>query len=269
MTARSAAVAAASRGWAIFPVRPGDKRPAVNRWEERACADPETVGRWWPAEANVGIACGPSRLLVIDLDCHASLPPDWAALPGVKDGRDVLAQLCEWSGQSWPGTHTVATPSGGWHLYYQAPDSVALRNTAGAIGPQIDTRASGGYVLGAGSEVDGAEYETIDGRDPEPVPGWLLRLLAPMPAAPRPATTRSANAPARLAGLADHVRGGTPGDRTGRLVWAAHRLAEMIADGTASPDDSRLLVEAAVHAGIRGGEQYARYQVFHVIGATA
>jgi hypothetical protein len=69
----------------------------------------------------------------------------------------------------------------------------------------------------------------------------------------------------RLAGLTRVVREGQPGDRTGPLVWAAHRLREMIALGEASPADGEILMQAAVAAGIRGGEQYARYQVEHVL----
>ena len=72
MNGRAAAVEAAGRGCAVFPCRPGDKRPAVPDWERRACADPELVARYWPSvRHNVGIARGPSGLTVVDLD-----PPD-------------------------------------------------------------------------------------------------------------------------------------------------------------------------------------------------
>ena len=106
----AAATAAARRGWAVFPCRPGDKRPAVDRWEQRACNDPDLVARYWPSSRhNFGIATGPSGLVVLDLDNHGELPEEWQ-LPGVHDGRDVLAQLCEWAGQPWPSTYMVATP---------------------------------------------------------------------------------------------------------------------------------------------------------------
>ena len=72
VTGAAAAVEAARRGWAVFPCRPGDKRPAVPDWEHRACSDPERVGRYWPSgQHNIGIACGPSRLVVVDLDTHS------------------------------------------------------------------------------------------------------------------------------------------------------------------------------------------------------
>ena len=188
------AVEAARRGWAVFPCRPGDKRPAVADWEGRACPDPGRVGRYWPSDRhNIGIACGPSRLVVIDLDTHSPLPDDWR-LPGVHDGRDVLALLAEWAGQPWPVTYTVMTPTGGMHLYYTAPDDAGIRNSAGKIGPLVDVRGGGGYVLAAGSVLDeraypgnpecrelvtgGRAYEVADDRDPEPLPAWLAALAA-------------------------------------------------------------------------------------------
>ena len=55
--------------------------------------------RYWPvAEAQRRHRRGPSRLVVLDLDCHGKLPEDWR-LPGVIDGKDVFAQICEWAGQ--------------------------------------------------------------------------------------------------------------------------------------------------------------------------
>lgn len=64
------AFAHAARGWHVFPLRPGDKRPAVPNWEGRATATDSTRIRrcWQHAPYNIGIACGPSGLVVIDLD---------------------------------------------------------------------------------------------------------------------------------------------------------------------------------------------------------
>ena len=256
----------ARRGFCVFPCRPGEKRPAVPDWEHRACADPDRVRRFWPgSQHNIGIACGPSNLVVIDLDCHGTLPEEWQ-MPGVLDGRDVMAQLCDWAGKPWPSTYWVVTPSGGWHLYFLAPEGSEIRNSAGLIGPQVDVRASGGYVVGAGSAVDGKPYEVVDGQPPAPLPGWVARMLTRRP--DPPASCRTSGPPgARLRGLAETVRGSQPGDRTGPLVWAAHRVREMAAAGEADPDTAgELLVQAAVEAGIRGGERYARDQVRHVLG---
>ncbi len=81
----SAALAAAERGWPVFPLRPGTKRPALHgedscpgigdcagvhrKWEDRATTDPDRIRRaWGDVPFNVGIATGPAGLLVIDLD---------------------------------------------------------------------------------------------------------------------------------------------------------------------------------------------------------
>jgi hypothetical protein len=268
MSTQDAAIAAARRGWAVFPCRPGGKQPAVpDSWETRACADPDRVERFWPpGRHNVGIACGPSRLVVVDLDTHGDLPGDWRQ-PGIYDGRDVLAQLCEWARQPWPVTYWVATPSGGWHLYFAAPEDVQVRNSAGLVGPQVDVRGAGGYVVGAGSAVDGKPYEVLDDMPPAQLPGWIARMITRKPPqAGRPGPD-AAEGHANLGGLADTVRCAQRGQQTNTLAWAAFRLREEIQRGRASIDDGELLVQAGLDAGMEP-ESYVRYQVRHVLEAS-
>jgi Bifunctional DNA primase/polymerase, N-terminal len=242
---------ALARGWHVFPCLPGDKRPAVDRWEQRASADPGHIVDAWSsryAGHNIGVACGPSGLVVIDLDTHGQLPAEWQ-LPGIKDGRDVLAQLCEWAGQDWPATYAVATPSGGLHLYFRAPAGQEIRNSAGRLGPLVDVRARGGYVVGPGSVVGGRGYELQDDAPPVPLPGWLCRLLEPQPAA-SPAAASGRPAPGRLAALARAVETAADGQLNNTLHWAACRAAEMIAAGEADASDATAaLLAAAVLAG--------------------
>jgi hypothetical protein len=259
VNARAAAIEAARQGWAVFPCRPGDKRPAVDRWEQRACNHPGLVARFWPSlEHNPGIATGPSCLVVIDLDTHGELPEDWRR-PGIRDGRDVLSQVCEWAGQPWPATYVVATPSGGQHLYFTAPRGSTVRNSASLIGPMVDVRAGGGYVLGAGSVVDGKPYEVLETGDPVPLPSWITRLLARTPGAPPKSGRAAASPDARMQGLLAVVRGGQRRDRNNPLYWASRRAAEMIAAGQISREDAEEpLVAAALEAGLRGGEPEAR-----------
>src|SRR5260370_33427095 len=182
MTGIDAAIDAAMRGWCVFPCQPGDKRPMVrDDWERRATADVEAIVRWWPDGANVGIACGPSNLVVVDLDTHGQLPDEWRQ-PGVRDGLDVFTLLLEWAGESGlPETYWVATPSGGWHLYFAAPDEVEVRNSAGQLGPMVDVRGCGGDVIAAGSVLDGGPSMLLRRRAPVPLPGSVAPGLTTTP----------------------------------------------------------------------------------------
>jgi hypothetical protein len=69
----------AARGWHVFPVTPGAKKPPViDRWETRASTDPDQIHRWWRHTAySIGIATGPFRPVVI---AHRLRPPKTAAL---------------------------------------------------------------------------------------------------------------------------------------------------------------------------------------------
>jgi hypothetical protein len=290
-TLRTAALDWAGRGWPVFPLRPAGKQPAFpghtadrctgtdpwcrsghQGWEPRATTDPARIGRGWAATPyNVGIATGPAGLVVLDLDKPkpGEVPPPRWALPGVTDGADVLAVLCERQGQDFPaGTFTVRTRRGGLHLYFTTPPGVRLGNTNGrsgrGLGWLIDTRACGGYVVAAGSFVDQPDgtgrYEVTSDRPPAPLPGWLAGLLTTARPAPTTIGCRSAH-PGQVADLGgyartalyrecERVRTATIGGRSHTLNKAAYNLGRLIGAG-ALPEDvaARELAEAAsVHA---------------------
>jgi hypothetical protein len=263
VSARDAAVAAARRGWAVFPCRPDGKQPAVpDSWETRACADPDRVARYWPSDRhNVGVACGPSRLVVVDLDTHGELPGEWRQMPGIIDGRDVFAELCKWAGEPWPVTHWVTTPSGGWHLYFTAPEGSVIRNSAGLLGPQVDVRAAGGYVVGAGSVVDGKPYQVLDDMPAAPLPAWITRALSSTRAAKAGNRTPGAIS-SRVAGLVSTVEAAPEGQRNDILYWAACRAAELDGDDREAAVDA--LLDAAGSAGLSARE--ARNTIRSAVG---
>ncbi|WP_449064790.1 bifunctional DNA primase/polymerase [Planomonospora algeriensis] len=251
------ALAAARRGWHVFPLTPGGKRPlpGFTDWESRATDDPEAIRRLWDGRPyNVGIACGPSRLVVIDLDTpkDGRRPPQPWDVPGVNEGADVLASLCEQAGQPFPfETFQVRTRRGGVHLYFTAPDGVTLGNTSGdrgrGLGWLIDTRATGGYVVGPGSRVDLPDgrgtYDVIHAPDPLPLPRWLAdRLAAPSdpPRGPmRPPSEIISGHGARatgyvlaaLRGEVQHVLDARPGSRNATLNTAAYALGRLVGGG--------------------------------------
>ncbi|MFB7515722.1 bifunctional DNA primase/polymerase [Streptomyces sp. NPDC056144] len=183
----AAALEAAERGWRVFPLRPGTKRPALHgesrcprtgpcvgghvKWESRATTDRERIVRAWEqGPFNIGLATGPSGLVVVDLD----VPKEGA--DGVS-GVEVFVALCERAGQPLPVTFRVGTASGGEHLYFAAPSGARLGNSAGLLGQLVDTRAWGGYVVAPGSATPGGSYTVLEDAPVLPLPSWLLEAL--------------------------------------------------------------------------------------------
>ncbi|MFI6893967.1 bifunctional DNA primase/polymerase [Streptomyces sp. NPDC050256] len=191
-----AALLAAEHGWHVFPLRPGDKRPALHgeqvcprlgdcagghrKWEDRATIDPDRIRRAWADRPfNVGIATGPSGLVVVDLDM-----PKPNSSTDTPSGVATFQALCERAGQAVPATYRTRTASGGHHLYFTALPGAQLGNTAGTLAPLVDTRAWGGYVVAAGSTTTTGPYEVSDPTPAAPLPAWLLGLLQPARTAP-------------------------------------------------------------------------------------
>jgi bifunctional DNA primase/polymerase-like protein len=291
-TLRAAALVAAGRGWCVFPQWPGTKVPALHHrnrcpgtgdcreghkgWEQRATADPERIERCWTngrRPFNVGIATGPSGLVVIDLDAAKpgqKPPPPWDQ-PGITSGEDVFVMLCAQAGLLPPlDTYTVTTPSqpqAGTHLYYQAPPDVPVRSTVSdrghGLGWKVDTRAMGGAVVAAGSVVRGRQYLITADLPLMPLPAWLAARLAKVPT-PRPSPAaldgllatvgrRSRYASAALRGEVDRVlAAGAPGEgcRNDTLNVAAYAVGQLVGAGLIP---ERLAQDALLRAGVEVG----------------
>jgi hypothetical protein len=258
-----AAQALVARGWLVFPCAPGGKRPALRgNWQHLASTDQDQVRAWWGrAPYNIGVACGPSGLVVLDLDLpHLEQPPARPAGPAA--GADALAALCERHGQPYPlPTHAVGTPSGGCHLYYAARDG-QVRNSTGRLGPLIDVRADGGYVIGAGSRTGGRGYVARDERPPAPLPSWITGLLRNEPDrsvnCKNPVPDGAQGTACAMAALREETRlvaTAQPGTRNDALNRAAFSLGQLVAAGILP----RLavitaLAGAAERAGLPAGE---------------
>ncbi|MBK1784553.1 bifunctional DNA primase/polymerase [Prauserella cavernicola] len=268
-----AALAAAERGWYVFPLAPRGKRPALHGtdrcprtgqcaeahagWEQRATTDPARIRAAWSAGSfNIGVATGPSGLCVLDLDTTKpgeETPARWAA-EGARGGEDVLAIVAERAGHELPAdTLTVATPSGGLHLYFTGPAGVELRNTSGdtgrGLGWKVDTRAWGGYVVAPGSLTPTGAYRYVHDGTVAALPAWLAERLAPAPPPPapvlpiRPATNRRSRY--LEAALREECRRVAEADsnRNATLYGAALALGQLVA--------GKALTEAEVRAALR------------------
>lgn len=168
-TLRDAALEYARSGWPVFPCAPNKKTPLTSKGFKDATRDPKRIREWWDQhpQANIGIATGESHLGVIDGD--------------VKHGHDPVDSLLKLMNghHSLPETRRSKTPSGGWHLYFTIPDGIEISSSAGKLGPGLDVRAAGGYVVAPPSVVDGRAYEWVNGFD-EPIatlPDWLAEVL--------------------------------------------------------------------------------------------
>jgi hypothetical protein len=232
----------ADHGMSVFPLVPGRKVPAVAKdWEHQATTDHLAIARTWrKAPYNVGVATGPSSLLVVDLDQPKNpndLPPEAWRNRGATDGADVLALIAadhQADLTELQATYTVTTPSGGQHLYYQQPSTDQLGNSAGRIGWKIDTRGHGGYVVGAGSITPAGRYLADPTLSPRPLPSWIVKALdTTQPAdiqrrtAPGPKHT-SAYTLAALTGELEKVLAATPGQRNDTLNRAAFALGQLV-----------------------------------------
>ncbi|WP_174546397.1 bifunctional DNA primase/polymerase [Nocardiopsis dassonvillei] len=267
------AIAAARRGWHVFPLRTRAKRPVrtFTDWERHATRDEDAIRAYWgvhPAH-NVAVACGPSGLVVIDLDTPKDgeqPPPEWAR-PGITNGADVLAALAEEHADgdtTFLDTFTVTTRRGGTHLYYTAPQNASYRNTSGRLGWLIDTRATGGYVVGPGSYVadtDGrGPYTVTNPADTAPLPGWLATLLEP--ACRRPVTTGQVHqalttspglatyVTRALRGEVDRVLAAKEGRRNHTLNTAAFAVGTLVGAGMLP---KHLAQDALEQAGLQVG----------------
>lgn len=131
-----AALHYACKGWPVFPCQPENKRPFVPGGFHKATIEPQTIRAWWATwpGAWVGVPTGAAIGAVV-LDVDVKDP--------AKYGPDSLEDL----GHSiLPETPMVHTASGGWHVYFAKPDR-ELKCSASLIGPGLDVRSDGGYVI--------------------------------------------------------------------------------------------------------------------------
>lgn len=277
-----AAMKAQSRGFHIFPVAVNGKVPHtlssyrdpednLHGWGETATNDLNRILYFWTSvdpTANIGIACKPSQLLVVDLDQAKEdwnlKQTDWAYLhaaygPRVS-GEELLDEMNfklsdgtdERDGE-YTETYSVRTGSGGLHLYFRWPAHWPKISQASPVKGVVDVRGNGGqwggYVLGEGSVTGSGEYVVETPASIALPPTWIRKLVAEKPAQPkihRPAGIRQPGA-ISYSGLVDSVRNAGEGNRNNALVWAARTMCE---EGAQLDEALKVLGDAAMSAGL-------------------
>jgi hypothetical protein len=240
MTMLDHALAAAAKGFRVFPVRQNGKVPLVEDWPNRATTDPDVIRKWWtdalgePANHNVGIAVG-NGTGVLDFD--------------IKGAKRGMASFQEMRLKGLPESLTVTTPSGGFHVYLKT--KVPFPNKVEKLAEGVDTRGDGGYVLAPGSTliVNGEEvpYRTVTDRPIAEAPNWLVedikRANKPKPSENKPQDPRLTDYATKLAirylvHEAPEAIEGSGGDET--TVSVARRLHDF---GVPEPEALDLLLE--------------------------
>jgi hypothetical protein len=230
-----------------------------------ATSHPERIAAWWDAYplANIGCHVGASDLVVVD-----------------EDGPEAADTLARFG--PFPPTWTVLTRRGR-HTYWRTPLG-PLGNTTGAhgLGPGVDTRGVGGYVvLPPSIHPSGFAYAWAPGLspwdlEPAPLPDALAGALFAIEAAREAkraapvgtGTLTFTDAPALrrlrayVAALPTGLADGGGRKRTAYLIAKAARKAglshadalELVTQwnrGNTDPLPAREVVRACADAGVR------------------
>ena len=179
-----ASLAYAAHGWRVFPlhsVKDGlcscgrrsckneGKHPRTPRGVHDATTDEATVRAWWEKwpGANIGVAAGrESDLVIIDVDPRHGGGETWDLLTSEDEHIDGLM---------------VGTGGGGQHAYYRWPSGEwNITIGSNSLGPGIDHRGDGGYVVAPPSEhLSGRAYfwDVIDDDELPELPQHIAARL--------------------------------------------------------------------------------------------
>jgi len=223
------ALAYAGLGWHVLPLHAptegaicscgtkhcssAGKHPRTAHGVLDASSDPSMITTWlrkWPG-ANIGVACGPSGMIVLDVDSRHG-------------GYDSLRALVDRYGCDILNTVTSYTGGGGLHLVFKLPaGSQDITNGVSKLGPGIDIRAAGGYIVVPPSRhARGRAYVWKGGHGP-----------AERPAAPLPDS------------LSAHLRPKLCQTVTGKLVDS--RLRNLVLNGVGEGERNQTLASLVGH----------------------
>ena len=199
------ALAYAGIGWAVLPLytikdghctcgAPGcsqkqaGKHPIKDlapRGSLDATKDEAKINLWWGAHptANIGVATGPiSGIIGIDQDVREA--------EGVDGQQEWNKLLTQYNGGIHLDTPEQITGGGGAHTILAHPHGYVGNSTC-VLGPGVDVRGSGGYLIVEPSlHVSGATYsweglsDPLRGVRPDATPQWLVEIISkPQPMA--------------------------------------------------------------------------------------
>jgi len=216
MSKLQAALAWAARGFPVFPLVPNNKEPLHDDWPSVATTDPAAIRAMWTdpvlgieRDCNIGTLC--TDMVVVDVD--------------VKNGKDGHNEYMQLGGTY--DTLVVQTASGGYHCYFEGPDSANI-----SISDAVDIRSHNGFAVAPGSTIDGVPYVVVTDREPAWVPLAVEKRLQPPYARTYAGETEAIDSPAAIeAGIrflesAPPAIEGQRGDET-TFVTAARLVREL------------------------------------------
>lgn len=168
-------------GIPVLPILPGTKRPAIpkdmgGQGVHDATTDVDQIEAWgqrYP-DASIALHLGPVGMLALDFDTKG---PD-GERGSHPNGLDTLD---DWR-MSVPEIETAwiqATPTGGFHYIFTAPQGFQLDNVV-RIAPGVDIRYNGTFILAAPSpHPEGGFYKWVQrqGDRPPEMPAPIASML--------------------------------------------------------------------------------------------
>lgn len=237
----------------VFPCKP-DKTPYTSHGFKDATTDQAQIKKWWSQhpDAMIGMPTGNvSGVFVIDIDVNDK-----------ENGFETLTALEAQYGPL-PVTLTSMTPSGGTHQLFSMPETGSpLRNSTRRLGPGLDTRGEGGYIILSPSvNSNGKSYQFVD-RDIHlaELPEWVIDKLIESPKKTWQTISTidiTDGTPYGLKALEEITKemASTPkGQRNDTLYKLSCRLGSLVAGDELSESSAEQLKQAAIQAGLEAEE---------------
>ncbi len=206
----------AAGGIPVCPTVPdGTKIPRPGLGSLHATTDAAVIRSWWRRWPDSNLAMRTGVVYdVLDVDVKHGQP-----------GRQSLRRLADRGLLAGAG-RVVATPSGGWHVYF----TPSGRGSAALPGTGLELKARNVLVTVPPSLIDGRRYRVVRESEPTGSVDWdaVAQLLRPRPQR----VERTWDATKGIDGLIRYVEQLVPGNRNHGLFWACCRAVEDGADLT-------------------------------------
>lgn len=192
-----------AHGWHVFPVAIS-KKPLTAHGFQDASADAKQIAEWWKQYpmAQIGIACGASRIAVIDVDVRNGGVEAWARIdPHI-------------------ATLESRTGSGGKHVIFADPRG-EMRNSESRLAKGVDTRGVGGYIIVPPSRNQSGQYTWTSKAKPAELPSILIPAVPPVQVATQTQATLPSVENLSRSTCDFIMQGASVGERNARLFRAA------------------------------------------------